>query len=54
MGGQRHATCAFPSGKRLIFIMQEARWAPGLSWKSAENLTPTGIPSPDRPLMSVI
>jgi hypothetical protein len=53
VGGQHHASAAFPSGKRVIFIMQEARWVPGLTWTGAKNLTPTGIPSPDRPLMSI-
>jgi len=27
-------------------------WAPGLVWSGAENLAPTGIPSPDRPVRS--
>jgi hypothetical protein len=30
-------------------IVQEAGWVPGPVWKNAENLTPTGIRSPDRP-----
>jgi len=30
------------------FILQEAWWAPGPVWTSAENLAPTGIRSPDR------
>jgi hypothetical protein len=29
-------------------ILQEAGWAPGPVWTGAENLTPTGIRSPDR------
>jgi hypothetical protein len=28
-------------------------WAPGPVWKGAENLTPTGIRSPDRPYLSL-
>jgi len=37
---QRHAPCHFPAGKDLVPIVQEARWAPGLVWTSAESLTP--------------
>jgi hypothetical protein len=33
-------------------IVKEAGWAPGLVWKGAENLAPTGIRSPDRPRRS--
>ena len=33
-------------------IVQEAGWAPGPVWTGAENLAPTGIPSPDRPARS--
>jgi hypothetical protein len=54
VGGQRHASSAFSSGKRPIFIMQELGWAPGPIWIGAENLTPAGIPSPDCPLMIII
>ena len=32
--------------------MQEAGWAPGPAWTRAENLAPTGIRSPDRPVRS--
>ena len=33
-------------------IVQEAGWAPGPVWTGAENLAPTGIRSPDRPVRS--
>jgi hypothetical protein len=33
-------------------IVQETGWAPGLVWTGAENLSPTGIRSPDRPARS--
>ena len=33
-------------------IVQEAGWAPGLVWKGAENLTTTGIWSPEHPARS--
>jgi hypothetical protein len=32
-----------------VSIVQEAGWAPGPVWTGAENLTPTGIRSPDCP-----
>ena len=38
----------FTSGKDPVPIVREAEWAPGPVWTSAENLTPTGIRSPDR------
>jgi hypothetical protein len=31
---------------------QDAGWAPGTAWTGAENLTPTGIGSLDRPARS--
>ena len=31
-----------------VHILQEAGWAPGPVWTVAENLSPTGIRSPDR------
>ena len=52
MGGQRHAPPAFASRKVPVPIVQEAGWAPGPVWTVAENLTPTGIRSPDRPARS--
>ena len=33
-------------------IVQEAGWAPGPVWTGAENLAPTGIRYPDRPVHS--
>ena len=29
--------------KDAVPIVQEAGWAPGLVWKGAENLAPTGV-----------
>ena len=42
----------FTPGKDPIPIVQEAGWAPGPLWTSAENLAPIGIRSPDRPTRS--
>jgi len=42
----------FTPGKDPIPIVQEVGWAPGLVWKGVENLAPTGIRSPDRPVRS--
>ena len=42
----------FTPGEDPVTIVQEARWAPGPVWASAENLAPTGILSPDRPAHS--
>jgi len=39
-------------GKDPVPIVQETGWAPGPVWTGAENLTPTGIRSPDRPARS--
>jgi len=41
-----------PPGKDSVPIAREAGWAPGSVWIGAENLTPTGIRSPDRPACS--
>ena len=38
----------FTPGKDPVPIVQEAGWAPGTVWTSAENLAHTGIRSPDR------
>ena len=43
---------SLPPGKNPVPIVQEARWAPGPVWTGAENLAPTGIRSPDRPVRS--
>ena len=42
----------FTPGKDPVPIVQEAVWAPGTVWTSAETLVPTGIRSPDRPARS--
>jgi len=42
----------FTPGKDPVPIVQEAGWASGPVWTGAENLTPTGIRSPDRPASS--
>jgi hypothetical protein len=49
MGGQRHASAPFTTGKDPIPIVQEAGWAPGPILTGAENLAPTGIRSLERP-----
>jgi hypothetical protein len=41
-------------GKDPVPIVQEAGWAPGSVWTSAENLAPTGILSPARPARSPV
>jgi len=48
VGGQRHAPAALPPKKDTVPIVQEVEWAPGPVWMGAENLSPTGIRSPDR------
>ena len=52
VGGQHHAPAALPLGENQVAIVQEAGWAPEPVWKSAENLAPTRIRSPDRPARS--
>ena len=42
----------FTPGKDPVPIVQEAGWAPGPVWTGAENLAPTGIRSPHRPVRS--
>ena len=42
----------FNPEKDLVTIVWEAGWAPGPLWTGAENLTPTGIRSPDLPAHS--
>ena len=39
-------------GKDPVPIVDEVGWAPGPVWTGAENLSPTGIRSPDRPARS--
>jgi hypothetical protein len=36
-------------GKDRVPVVQEAEWATGPVWPGVENLSPTGIRSPDRP-----
>jgi hypothetical protein len=48
--GQRHAPAAPIPGKDPIPIVREAVWASWPVWTGAENLAPTGIRSPDRPV----
>ena len=52
MGGQRHAPAALSPGKGPVPIVQEAEWAPGPVGTGEENVTPTGLRSPDRPSCS--
>ena len=42
---------SLPPGNTRCTV-QETGWAPGPVWTGAENLTPTGIRSPDRPARS--
>ena len=42
----------FTPGKVPVPIVQEAGWTPGPVWTGAENLSSTGIRSPDRPARS--
>jgi len=35
--------------KDPVPTVQESGWTPGQLWTGVENLTPTGIRSPDRP-----
>ena len=51
LDGQRHAPVALPQ-ERPVRIVQEAGWASGPVWTGAENLTTTGIRSPDLPARS--
>ena len=37
----------FSPGKDSVPILEQVGWAPGPVWRSAENLAPTGIRSPD-------
>jgi hypothetical protein len=46
---QRHAPAAIYPGKDPVTVVQESGWDQGPVWTDAENLTPTGIRSPDRP-----
>ena len=52
VNGQRHAPAALPPGKRpsTHFTGGLGGGATELVWTGAENLAPTGIRSPDRPV----
>ena len=52
VGGQHHAPAALRPGKDPVPIVQKAGWAPDPVWTGAENLSPTGIRSRDRPARS--
>ena len=52
MGGQRHAPTELSSGKKPSNQSVGEWMGPGPVWTGAENLTPTGIRSPDRPACS--
>jgi hypothetical protein len=43
VGGRPYAAAAFTSGKDPVPIVQEAGWARGPVWTSAENLAPPGF-----------
>jgi hypothetical protein len=42
----------YPREGDPVPLLLEAGWAPGPVWTAAENLTPNGIRSPDRPARS--
>ena len=42
----------YPQERDTVPIVQEAGRVPGPIWRSAENIAPTGIRSPDRPARS--
>jgi hypothetical protein len=44
----------FTPGKDTVPIVQKAVWTPGPVWTGAENLTLTGIRSPDRSARSSV
>jgi hypothetical protein len=54
VGDHCHAPSCFTPGKDPVPIVQEAEWTPGPVKMHAENLTPTGIQSPDRPAHSIV
>ena len=51
-GWSKPRPSVFTPGKDPVPIVQEAGWAPGLVWTGAENLSHTGIRSPDRQVRS--
>jgi len=48
VGGKRHIQTALPP----VPIVKEAWWVSYFVWTGAENLSPIGIQSPDRPARS--
>jgi hypothetical protein len=42
----------FIPGNDTVPIVSEGGWVPGPAWTGAENFTPTGILTPDRPANS--
>ena len=52
LDGESHGSAALPPMNRPGTIVQEAGWIPGPVWTDMENLTPTGIRSPDSPARS--
>jgi hypothetical protein len=52
VGSQRHAPAALSLGKKASTHAIGGWVGPGPVWTSAENLTPNGIRSPDRPAHS--
>ena len=53
VGGKRHAPAALPPGKTGYLLYKRLGWAAGPVWTGVENLSPTGIRSPDRPVQPV-
>jgi len=47
-----HPTHFTPGEGDAVPIVQEAAWSPGPVWMVAENLSPTGIHSPNCPAHS--
>jgi hypothetical protein len=52
VGGQRHAPAALPPGKTCYQLNGRLGGPQGPIWKGAENLSPSGIRSPGRPVRS--
>jgi len=51
-GSTSRSDRSLPPGKDPVPIVQEAGWAPGPVWTSAENLASAGIRFPGRPACS--
>ena len=52
VGGQSHALAALLPKREPVPILQEAGWAAGPGWTSAEKMAPTGIRTTDIPARS--